>query len=315
MKYRQLGSSDLNVSEIALGSWLTLGAGIDTATARDCVRQAFDSGINFIDTANSYERGAAEEFLGETLNDYSRKDYVLATKLYFPMSESDCGLSAKQIHKQIDASLRRLRTDYVDLYQCHRYDDETPLAETMQALSQVVAAGKARYVGFSEWRAQEIQAALDIPDVVKFVSSQPQYSMLWRDPETDVMPLCAANGISQVVWSPLAQGVLTGKYRPGNPTPDDSRAASHAMNGFMDRLKDTELLTAIQRLRPIADELVVSMAQLALSWVLRQKNVACAIIGASRPEQITDNAGAVEITLDTDVLARIDAALEGSIQP
>ncbi len=315
MKYRQLGNSDLNISEIALGSWLTYGGGVDAGTARDCVRQAFDSGINFIDTANVYAGGAAEEFLGATLSDYSRKDYILATKLYFPMSESDRGLSAIQIHKQIDASLRRLRTDYVDLYQCHRYDDQTPLAETMQALTQVVAAGKARYVGFSEWRAQEIQAALDIPDVVKFVSSQPQYSMLWRDPETDVMPLCAGNGISQVVWSPLAQGVLTGKYRPGNPTPDDSRAASPAMNGFMDRLKDTELLTAIQRLRPIADELVVSMAQLALSWVLRQKNVACAIIGASRPEQITDNAGAVEIALDTDVLARIDAALEGSIQP
>jgi len=315
MKYRQLGSSDLNVSEIALGSWLTYGGGIDAGTARDCVRQAFDSGINFIDTANSYERGAAEEFLGETLRDYSRKDYVLATKLYFPMSDSDRGLSAKQIHKQIDASLRRLRTDYVDLYQCHRYDDETPLAETMQALTQVVAAGKARYVGFSEWRAQEIQAALDMPDVVNFVSSQPQYSMLWRDPEADVMPLCADNGISQVVWSPLAQGVLTGKYRPGNPIPGNSRAANPAMNEFMDRAKNTELLTAVDLLRPIADELGASMAQLALSWVLRQKNVTSAIIGASRPEQITDNVGAVELTLDTDVLSRIDAALEGFIQP
>jgi len=235
--------------------------------------------------------------------------------LYFPMSESDRGLSAIQIHKQIDASLRRLRTDYVDLYQCHRYDDETPLAETMQALTQVVAAGKALYVGFSEWRAEEIQAALDIPDVIKFISSQPQYSMLWRDPEADVMPLCAANGISQVVWSPLAQGVLTGKYRPGNPIPGNSRAANPAMNEFMDRAKDTKLLTAVELLRPIADELGASMAQLALSWVLHQKNVASAIIGASRPEQITDNAGAVDILLDTDVLSRIDAALEGSIQP
>jgi aryl-alcohol dehydrogenase-like predicted oxidoreductase len=312
MKYRQLGSSDLNISEIALGSWLTYGGGVEAAAARDCVRQAFDSGINFFDTANVYARGAAEEFLGETLRDYSREDYILATKLYFPMSETDRGLSAAQIHKQIDASLRRLRTDYVDLYQAHRYDDQTPLAETMQALTEVVAAGKARYVGFSEWRPQEIQAALDIPDVVRFVSSQPQYSMLWREPETEVMPLCAANGISQIVWSPLAQGVLTGKYRPGEPIPGDSRAANPVMNSFMDRVKDTELLEAVQRLGPIADQLGVSMAQLALAWVLRQRNVACAIIGASRPQQIVDNAGAVDITLDNEVLARIDAALEVS---
>jgi len=314
VKYRQLGNSDLNVSEIALGSWLTYGGGVDVKTARDCVRQAFDSGINFIDTANVYARGAAEEFLGETLGNYARKDYILATKLYFPMSDSDRGLSAKQIHKQIDASLRRLNTDYVDLYQCHRYDDETPLAETLQALTEVVDAGKARYVGFSEWRAQEIQAALDLPGVVRFVSSQPQYSMLWRDPETEVMPLCAASGISQVVWSPLAQGVLTGKYRPGEPTPRDSRAASPKMNAFMDRLNDIELLAAVQRLQPIADELAISMPQLALSWVLRQSNVASAIIGASRPDQIIDNAGAVNVALSSDVLARIDAVLEGSIQ-
>ena len=314
MKYRQLGNSDLNVSEIALGSWLTYGGGVDVKTARDCVRQAFDSGINFIDTANVYARGAAEEFLGETLGNYARKDYILATKLYFPMSDFDRGLSAKQIHKQIDASLRRLNTDYVDLYQCHRYDDETPLAETLQALTEVVDAGKARYVGFSEWRAQEIQAALDLPGVVRFVSSQPQYSMLWRDPETEVMPLCAASGISQVVWSPLAQGVLTGKYRPGEPTPRDSRAASPKMNAFMDRLNDIELLAAVQRLQPIADELAISMPQLALSWVLRQSNVASAIIGASRPDQIIDNAGAVNVALSSDVLARIDAVLEGSIQ-
>lgn len=314
MKYRQLGNSDLNISEIALGSWLTFSGGVDAATARDCVRQAFDAGINFIDTANVYGQGKAEEFLGKTMSDYARKDYMLATKLYFPMSATDRGLSAVQIHKQIDASLKRLRTNYVDLYQCHRYDDETPLAETMQALSEVVAAGKARYVGFSEWRAEEIQAALDMPNVVRFVSSQPQYSMLWRNPETDVMPLCAANGISQIVWSPLAQGVLTGKYPPGNPPPADSRAASPNMNGFMDRLKDTQLLTAVQRLRPIAAGLGISMAQLALAWVLREKNVACAIIGASRPEQISDNIAAVGLTLDEDVLTRIDAALDGSIE-
>lgn len=314
MKYRQLGNSDLNISEIALGSWLTFGSGIDADTASACVRQAFDAGINFIDTANVYGQGAAEEFLGETLGDYAREDYILATKLYFPMSETDRGLSAAQIHKQIDASLKRLRTNYVDLYQCHRYDDDTPLAETMQALTEVVAAGKARYVGFSEWRAEEIKAALDMPNVVRFISSQPQYSMLWRDPESDVIPLCAANGISQIVWSPLAQGVLSGKYAPGKPPPTDSRAASPKMSGFMDRLKNIELLTAVQRLRPIAEELDVSMAQLALAWVLREKNVACAIIGASRPEQISDNVGASGITLDEDVLTRIDAALGSTIE-
>lgn len=315
MKYRQLGNSDLTVSELALGSWLTYGGGVDAETARDCVRQSFDSGINFIDTANVYAGGAAEEFLGQTLKPYARKDYVLATKLYFPMPDGDRGLSAEQIHKQIDASLKRLQTDYVDLYQCHRYDDTTSLAETMQALTEVVAAGKARYVGFSEWSAQEIQSALDMPDVVRFVSSQPQYSMLWRYPETEVMPLSAANGISQIVWSPLAQGVLTGKYLPGQPAPDDSRAKSPAMNIFMDRARDNELLTAVQGLRPIAEQLGISMAQLALAWVLRQKNVACAIIGASRPQQVTENAGAVGIALDADVLSRIDAALSDFIRP
>jgi aryl-alcohol dehydrogenase-like predicted oxidoreductase len=315
MKYRQLGDSDLNVSEIALGSWLTYGGGVDAGTARDCVRQAFDSGINFFDTANVYARGGAEAFLGETLAAYPRGDYVLATKVYFPMSDQDRGLSAAQIHKQIDGSLRRLRTDYVDLYQCHRYDEDTPLAETMEALTQVVAAGKARYVGFSEWRPHQIQAAIDMPDVVRFVSSQPQYSMLWRDPESGVMPLCAGHGISQIVWSPLAQGVLSGKYRPGVPIPGDSRAASPEMNSFMDRVRDSALLEAVQRLRPIAEGLGISMAQLALAWVLRQENVASAIIGASRPEQIIDNAGAVEITLDAAVLARIDAVLAGFVSP
>ena len=311
MKYRQLGSSDLHVSEIALGSWLTYGGGIDARTARDCVRQAFDCGINFIDTANVYAHGGAEEFLGNTLRDYARDNYVLATKLYFPMSDTDRGLSAKQVHKQIDASLKRLGTDYVDLYQCHRYDRETPLAETMQALTELVDAGKARYVGFSEWRAEEIQAALDLPDVVRFVSSQPQYSMLWREPEAEVMPLCAANGISQIVWSPLAQGVLTGKYRPDEPPPDDSRAASPAMNTFMDRLTDPALLGRVQALKPIADELGISMAQLALAWVLRQDNVASAIIGASRPEQIVENAAAVGVSLSSDVRKKIDAVLAG----
>ncbi|MBT8137447.1 MAG: aldo/keto reductase family protein [Gammaproteobacteria bacterium] len=311
MKYRRLGSSDLQVSEIALGSWLTYGAGIEADTARACVSQAFDCGINFIDTANVYAQGAAESFLGDVLKAYPRSDYVLATKLYFPMSDTDRGLSAQQIHKQIDASLQRLQTDYVDLYQCHRYDEDTPLDETMQALTEVVAAGKARYIGFSEWRPQQIQAALDIPDVTRFVSSQPQYSMLWRDPEAEVMPLCAANGISQIVWSPLAQGVLTGKYRPGSPPPQDSRAANDSMNEFIGWLTKESVLEGVQRLRPIAKELDLSMAQLALAWVLQQDNVASAIIGASRPQQVIDNAGAAGVSLGDDVLRRIDSALAG----
>src|SRR4051794_33851787 len=215
MRYRQLGSSDLRVSEISLGSWLTFGGGVEREQSVACVTKAFEVGINFIDTANVYSRGKAEEFLGEVLADRPRDSYVLATKLFFPMSERDHGLSREQVFKQIDASLARLRTDYVDLYQCHRYDEETPLEATMEALSEVVRQGKARYLGFSEWTPEQIRAALDLsPPSDKLVSSQPQYSMLWREPEREVFPLCAENGISQIVWSPLAQGVLTGKYTP-----------------------------------------------------------------------------------------------------
>ena len=211
MQYRKLGNSDLEVSEIALGSWLTYGVGVESDTARNCLAAAFDCGINFLDTANVYGKGAAEAFLGEALEGRSRDSYVLATKLFFPMSDTDSGLSAEQVHKQIDDSLQRLRTDYVDLYQCHRYDPDIPLEETMQALSEVVEAGKARYIGFSEWTAPQIQAAMDIAGVASFVSSQPQYSMIWRVPETEVIPLCKESGIGQIVWSPLGQGVLTGK--------------------------------------------------------------------------------------------------------
>src|ERR687885_2766476 len=255
MRYRQLGSSDLQVSEISLGSWLTYGGGVERERAEACVAKAFELGINFIDTANVYGRGAAEEFLGEVLAGRPRDSYVLATKLYFPMSDTDRGLSREQVFKQIDNSLARLRTDYVDLYQCHRYDRETPLEETMEALTEVVRQGKARYVGFSEWTADQIRAALDlVPRVEKFVSSQPQYSILWREPEREVIPLCAENGISQIVWSPLAQGVLTGKYRPGEQVPSDSRAASRKMNRFIRQWLGDETLTAVQNLKPIADE-------------------------------------------------------------
>jgi 1-deoxyxylulose-5-phosphate synthase len=313
MKYRQLGSSDLNVSELALGSWLTYSGGVDRQQAEACIHKAFDVGINFIDTANVYGRGAAESLLGEVLQGVDRASYVLATKVYFPMSDTDRGLSASQIHKQIDASLQRLRTDYVDLYQCHRYDINTPLEETMTALTEVVRQGKARYIGFSEWSPAQIQAALDLPNVERFVSSQPQYSMLWRKPEAEVFPLCAANGIGQIVWSPLAQGVLTGKYKPGEAPPQTSRAANDKMNGFMADLLSDRVLRAVQNLRPIAQRLNISMAQLALAWVLRDQRVTAAIIGASRPEQVVDNAAASDVELSDEVLREIDQVLEPAL--
>jgi aryl-alcohol dehydrogenase-like predicted oxidoreductase len=313
MRYRQLGSSDLEVSEISLGSWMTYGGGVDRAHSEACVAKAFDVGINFIDTANVYSGGRAEEFLGEVLADRPRDSYVLATKLYFQMPSGDRGLSRGQVLTQIDASLARLRTDYVDLYQCHRFDWDTPLEETMAALTEVVRAGKARYLGFSEWPAEQIQAALDLPAVEKFVSSQPQYSLVWRGPERDVIPLCAANGISQIVWSPLAQGILTGKYEPGAPPPADSRATSKQMNYFMDAARDDVLLERVQRLRPIADGLGLTMAQLALAWILHEPNVASAIIGATRPEQVADNAAASGVELDDATLREIDDALAGSV--
>jgi aryl-alcohol dehydrogenase-like predicted oxidoreductase len=312
MRYRRLGSSDLTVSAISLGSWLTFGVGVEADRARAVVERAFDLGINFIDTANVYGRGAAEEFLGAVLKDRPRDSYVLATKVFFPMSDSDRGLSRAQIEKQLDASLKRLRTDHVDLYQCHRYDWDTPLEETMAALTRAVESGKTRYIGFSEWPAERIQAALDLGGVAKFVSSQPQYSLLWREPEEEVIPLSAANGISQIVWSPLAQGVLTGKYRPGAPPPADSRATSEAMGGWMDRLLKDEVLEAVQKLKPLAGEAGLSLAQFALAWVLREPNVASAIVGASRPEQLAENAAAADADVDPSLFAQAEAIVAGA---
>ncbi len=309
MNFRKLGWSDIEVSEISLGSWLTYSGGVEQEQAEACVQAAFEEGINFIDTANVYGRGAAESLLGEVLSTRERSSYVLATKVFFPMSDTDRGLSAAQIHKQIDASLERLRTDYVDLYQCHRYDDQTPLEETMSALAEVVRAGKARHIGFSEWPVEKVQESLTLPGVERWVSSQPQYSMLWRLPERELIPLCEREDISQIVWSPLAQGVLTGKYRPGEPPPADSRAASDSMSGFIDRLIEPPVLEAVQRLRAVADGAGLTMVQLALAWVLRQPNVASAIVGASRPEQVRANASASGIVLSADVLAAIDEAL------
>jgi aryl-alcohol dehydrogenase-like predicted oxidoreductase len=313
MEHRRLGDSDIEVSAIALGSWLTYSGGIAREQTEACTRAAFDAGITFFDTANVYGRGAAERAWGEILKDYPRGSYTLATKVYFPMSARDRGLSRAQILKQIDASLQRLQVDHVDLYQCHRYDDRTPLEETMGALTEVVEAGKARHIGFSEWPPERIAEALEMPGVTKFVSSQPQYSALWRDPEREVIPLCERHGISQVVWSPLAQGVLTGKYLPGQAPPPDSRASSPEMNRFIGRLLRPKVLEAVQRLRPVADEAGLTMAALALAWVLRQRNVAAAIIGATRPEQVRQNVAAAGVELTPDTLAAIDAALEGVV--
>ena len=313
MKYRKLGDSDLEVSDISLGSWLTYGVGVEADKARACLEEAFEQGINFIDTANIYGRGAAETFLGDALKGRDRTSYVLATKLYFPMSATDRGLSREQVEKQLDASLKRLQTDYVDLYQCHRYDWDTPLEETMEALTRAVESGKTRYIGFSEWPAERIKAALDLTGVTRFVSSQPQYSLLWREPEDEVIPLCAANGISQIVWSPLGQGVLSGKYDPDRPPPKDSRAASDEMGGFMDRLMEPRVLRAVQSLKPLAEDAGLTLPQFALAWVLREPNVASAIIGASRPEQVRENAAASGVVVDTQLFVRAERILDEAL--
>ena len=311
MRLRRLGDSDIEVSEISLGSWLTYSGGVEREHTEACTRAAFQAGINFFDTANVYGSGVAEEAWGEILADYPRASYVLATKVYFPMSQEDRGLSAGQISKQLDASLERLRTDYVDLYQCHRFDTETPIEETMEALTAAVEAGKAREIGFSEWTPEQIKAGLEVSAARKFVSSQPQYNMIWRVPEAEVFGLCAENGISQIVWSPLAQGVLTGKYRRGEPHPEDSRAASDEMSVSIGPYMDDNVLEAVQRLHPIADEAGLTMVEMALAWILRRDEVASAIIGASRPEQVHSNAAAFGIELSSDTLEAIDEALEG----
>ena len=311
MRYRKLGSSDLEVSEISLGSWLTFSGGVAFEQTRACTDAAFEAGINFFDTANVYGQGAAESAWGEILSGRPRDSYILATKVWGGMSDdpADRGLSAAQIAKQIDASLERLQTDYVDLYQAHRFDPDVPIEETIEAFQQVVASGKARFLGFSEWTPEQIQAAIDIAGPDLFVSSQPQYSMLWQAPEVEIFPLCAANGISQIVWSPLAQGLLTGKYHPGQAPPPDSRAAHSEMGASIKLVMNDTTLEAVDRLRPIADEAGFSMAELALAWVLRRPELASAIVGASRPEQVHANAKASDIELTPDTLEAIDEAL------
>jgi aryl-alcohol dehydrogenase-like predicted oxidoreductase len=311
MRYRRLGSSDLNVSEISLGSWLTYGVGVERDNALACVKRSFELGINFIDTANVYGRGAAETVLGEALAGVPRDSYVLATKVFGEMGPEDKGLSAVQIEKQLDASLERLRVDYVDLYQCHRYDPETPLEDTMEALSRAVRQGKVRYIGFSEWSPAHIRDALTLSEpgingIEKFVSSQPQYSLLWRRPEKEVIPLCAANGISQIVWSPLAQGVLTGKYKPGAAPAADTRAASDSMGGAMRGWMRPEVLEAVEKMKPLAKEAGCTLGQFSLAWVLREPNVASAIVGASRPEQLDENAAAVDLKIDPELFTKAE---------
>jgi len=316
MEYRRLGRAGVKVSEIALGNWVTHGGQIGEDAARACVEAALDSGINFFDTADIYERGAAETVLGNILKGRARATSVIATKVFWPMSDdpNDRGLSRKHMVESCHASLKRLQTDYVDLYQAHRFDPDVPLDETMRAFDDLVRAGKVVYVGISEWNAQQISDALAIADEMGFdriVSSQPQYSMLWRVPEAEVMPLCRKEGIGQIVWSPLAMGVLTGKYKPGEPPPAGTRAA-FGSGIRRDFLKD-ETLEAVEQLRPIANDLGLSMAQLALAWVLQNDNVSAAIIGATRPEQVTDNVAASAVRLDDDVLQRIDDALRAVV--
>lgn len=309
MRYRKLGSSDLEVSEIALG--LVYAIGVEFDLNRSCVEAAFDAGITFFNTANAYGRGAAEETLGSILSQHQRSSYVVATTVWGQMSddETDRGLSAAQVAKQVDASLRRLRMDYVDLYQAHRFDPHVAVEETVEALQRVVQQGKARYLGFSEWTPEQINAALEVGGPDLFVSSQPQYSLLWRAPEAEIFPLCARHQISHVVWSPLGEGVLTGKYRPGQAPPPGSRAAGELRTSLMDPLMSERTLQAVERLRPVASGAGLTMPQLALAWVLRRPEVASAITGASSPDQVHANATASAIALSDDVLEAVDEAL------
>jgi aryl-alcohol dehydrogenase-like predicted oxidoreductase len=317
MQYRRLGSGPLEVSELSFGTWLTVAGGVGREQAIRCIHAALDCGITLFDTANQYGAGEAERVLGEGLKGFARDRYLIATKLYFPVGdEPDHGLSGAQIGKQLDSSLMRLGVDVIDLYQCHRFDKETPLEETIRALDRAVRSGKVRAIGFSEWTAEQIDAAAKIAGddgLVPFCSSQPQYSMLWRKPESKVFDACARHGIGSLAFSPLAHGVLTGKYKAGEAPPPGSRAASEEMNKFMEsagrHYRSDYLLAAVEELKPIAAELGLSMAQMALAWVLRRPEVASAIIGASRPEQVADNVHAVGVTLPDEALKRMDEAV------
>jgi aryl-alcohol dehydrogenase-like predicted oxidoreductase len=315
VKFRYLGNSGLKVSEICYGNWLTHGSQVENETATRCVRAALEEGITSFDTADVYANTVAEKVLGDALKGERRESLEIFTKVFWPTGPggpNDSGLSRKHILESINGSLKRLKTDYVDLYQAHRYDHETPLEETMQAFADVVRQGKALYIGVSEWDAAQIRAGHALAKDLGFqlVSNQPQYSMLYRVIEEWVVPTAAELGVSQICWSPVAQGVLTGKYLPGEPAPKSSRATDEKGGSRMiQRLMGEEVLVAVQRLRPIADELELTMAQLAVAWVLQNPNVACAIIGASKPRQIKENVAASGVVLSPEVLGRIDDAL------
>jgi len=318
VEYRRLGGSGVKVSEISLGSWLTYGGSVAEEQATACINRAYEIGINFFDTANVYMRGTAEEIVGRALRGFDRDSYFLATKVYFPMGEgpNDRGLSRKHITEQCHASLRRLGVDYVDLYQCHRYDESTPLEETLRTLDDLVRQGKVLYIGVSEWTADQISDALKIAkemNLDRIVSNQPRYNMIQRHIEAEVVPLSEREGVGQVVFSPLAQGILTGKYRPGEAPEQGTRAADPESNRFMRELMNEEVLSAVEGLRPVAQEAGLSVGQLALAWGLRQENVSSAIIGASRPEQVEDNAGASGAKLSPDAISEIDRILDGVI--
>jgi voltage-dependent potassium channel beta subunit len=319
MEFRRLGRSGLKVSELAYGNWVTHGSQVEEDAAKSCVHAALDAGITFFDTADVYALGRAEEVLGRALTGVRRSSYVLATKVFWPTGDrpTDRGLSRKHVMESLHASLRRLGTDYVDLYQAHRYDDETPLEETLRTFEDLVRQGKVLYVGVSEWRADQIEDALRIADAMGFdriMSSQPQYNMLWRVIEPDVVPLCRREGIGQIVWSPLLQGVLTGKYRPGGEVPAGSRATDERGSRFIREWLRDDVLERVQQLQPVAADCGLSLAQLALAWVLQNDNVSAAIIGATRPEQVHENVKASGVRLDDGVLRRIDEILEPVIE-
>ena len=314
MKYRYLGNSGLKVSELTYGNWLTHASQIEDKAAHDTVHAALDGGITSFDTADVYANQAAEKVLGDALKGLRREGLEIFTKVYWPVAEkkpNDTGLSRKHIMESINGSLKRLQTDYVDLYQAHRYDVETPLEETMQAFADIVRQGKALYIGVSEWNAEQIRAGHKLSKELGFqlISSQPQYSALWRVIEAEVVPTCRELGISQIVWSPMAQGVLTGKYQPGQPAPEGSRGADERLGGMMGKYLSDEVLTRVQLLAPLAEQLGLTMAQFALAWVLQNDNVASAIVGATKPEQISSNIAAVGVEIPEEVMSQVSEIL------
>lgn len=315
MQYRRLGRAGVRLSEIGLGSWLTYGGSVDPETSRLVVERAYDLGVTFFDTADSYYAGEAEAFLGKVLPSYRRSSYVLSTKAFWPVGEgpNDRGLSRKHIMESVHGSLRRLRTDYVDIFFCHRFDPETPVDETLRAMDDLVRQGKVLYLGVSEWEPDQIRAITALTRAMgtdPIVGSQPQYSMLWRKIEEEILPLSLEEGIGQVVWSPLAQGVLTGKYRPGS-APGEGRATGREYGSALQHFMRQEVLQAVQSLIPVARDAGLTLSQLALAWVLRERGVTSAIVGATRPEQIEENVGASGVTLGPDVIRRIEETLSG----